>query len=542
MSESIMAPPRPVSPPQHVEPLPVPARRKSWSEQVLHTAPSIVVFTLLGGLMWTGHHTGWRLPKMSALLGGESAVADDWCSEHLVPESSCIECRLDLLPKPKPFGFCQEHGVAECVIHHPELAQLKGDVQLPKYDTAKAISVVSRPSNNSRNTLHVSRVQFASIESVTKAGIDVDVVQEHSMSDAIVANGELVFDPTRVAHLSTRAPGNVAVVFKTVGEQVRAGEVLAVVDATLVGQAKSQLLQAVVQLQLQKTNIERLRPLSNTGAVAQKTVLDAEAAFQEAQVALISAKQALQNLGFDLPEGVDTRSSQELAQDLRSLGVSESAVKAISLGKNSANLIPVRSPIDGILMESEVVAGEVVDTAKSLFTVVDPSRLWLMLNVRQEDAANVRPGLPVRFLSDNGGQEVNGQVDWVSPAVDQQTRTSQVRINVSNGSGKLRDKTFGTGRIVLREEPNAIVVPRESIQSTTDAHFVFVRDKNYFDESSPKFFHVRQVRLGAKDDQRVELLAGVLPGEVVATKGSAVLLAQLLRSNLGAGCGCHEEQ
>lgn len=542
MSESIMAPPRPVPPLQHVEPLAVPGRRKSWFRKLLHTAPSVVVFTLLGSLMWAGHHTGWKLPKMSALLGGEAAVADDWCSEHLVPESSCIECRLDLLPKPKPFGFCQEHGVAECVIHHPELAQIRGDVQLPKYDTAKAIAVVPRPSNNSRNTLHVSRVQFESIESVTKAGIDVDVVQEHSMSDAIVANGELVFDPTRVAHLSTRAPGNVAIVFKTVGEQVRTGDVLAVVDATLVGQTKSQLLQAVVQLQLQKTNIERLRPLSNTGAVAQKTVLDAEAAFQEAQVALVSAKQALQNLGFELPDGVDTRSSQELAHDLRSLGVSESAVKAISLGKNSANLIPVRSPIDGVLMESEVVAGEVVDTAKSLFTVVDPSRLWLMLNVRQEDAANIRPGLPVRFLSDNGGQEVNGQVDWISPAVDQETRTSQVRINVSNDSGKLRDKTFGTGRIVLREEPNAIVVPRESLQSTSDAHFVFVRDKNYFDENSPKFFHVRQVRLGAKDDQRVELLAGVLPGEVVATKGSAVLLAQLLRSNLGAGCGCHEDQ
>ena len=54
-------------------------------------------------------------------------------------------------------------------------------------------------------------------------------------------------------------------------------------------------------------------------------------------------------------------------------------------------------------------------------------------------------------------------------------------------------------------------------------------------------FHVRQVRIGAADDEAtVEILAGVLPGEVVATEGSNVLLAQLLRSNLGAGCGCHE--
>jgi cobalt-zinc-cadmium efflux system membrane fusion protein len=69
---------------------------------------------------------------------------------------------------------------------------------------------------------------------------------------------------------------------------------------------------------------------------------------------------------------------------------------------------------------------------------------------------------------------------------------------------------------------------------------VFIRDKNFMQKDSLKLFHVRQVRLGAGDDKHVELLAGALPGEVVATKGSPVLLAQLLRSNLGAGCGCHE--
>ena len=163
-----------------------------------------------------------------------------------------------------------------------------------------------------------------------------------------------------------------------------------------------------------------------------------------------------------------------------------------------------------------------------------------MLNVRQEDAKYVRRGQTVRFQADNGDRMVAGQIAWISPAVDEQTRTVQVRVAVANEDGALQDKTFGTGRIILREEPNAIVVPRDAVQSTPDASFVFVRDKNYFDEKSPKFFHVRQVRLGARDDQYVELLAGVLPGEVIASKGSNVLLAQLLRSNLGAGCGCHE--
>ena len=339
----------------------------------------------------------------------------------------------------------------------------------------------------------------------------------------------------------TRVHGSLAVVFKPVGDSVTDGDVLALVDAAQVGQAKSQLLQSVVQLQLRRTTIDRLRPAVTSGAVPQKSFTDAEAALQEAEVALISARQTLANLGFELPEGLEARAPQTLARDLQFLGVPTAAVDALPAGTQTANLISVRTPYAGVITTSQVVAGEVVDTSKLLFTVSDPTRMWLMLNVRQEDARHIRLGLPVRFRTDNRDQEVSGQVAWISPAIDEYSRTLQVRVTIDNDDGAFRDKTFGTGRIVLREEPHAIVVPRDAVQATSDASFVFVRDKNYFDESSPKFFHVRQVRLGAMDDQYVELLAGVLPGEVIATQGSNVLLSQLLRSNLGAGCGCHED-
>lgn len=540
MSTTVSAPARPLATPPHIETQPVTTPHRRWWMKALNALPNLVVFSLLGGVMYVGHHTGWKLPKMSELRGATTVTIDDWCTEHLVPESECIECRSDLLPRLKSFGFCREHGVTECVTCHPELAQIKGEQQFPKYDTVQAIALVSRPENNSRNTMHTSRVQFSSAESVAKAGIDVDVVQERPMSDAILANGELMFDPTRVGHLSARVPGTVAVVFKTVGDQVAAGEILALVDAAQVGQAKSQFLQAVVQLQLRKITVERLRPIANSGAVSQKSVIEAEAALQEAEVALLSAHQALVNLGFDTPEGLEAREPQTLADELRFLDIPTSVVASLPTGTKTANLIPIRAPYDGVLVASQVVMGEVVETFKPLFTVSDPTRMWLILSVRQEDAKYLRRGLPVRFRSDNGDQDVSGQVSWISPAVDEQTRTLQVRVVIANKDGSLRDKTFGTGRVVLREEPNAIVVPRDAVQSTPDASFVFIRDKNYFDKNSPKFFHVRQVRLGARDGQFVELLAGVLPGEVIASKGSNVLLAQLLRSSLGAGCGCHE--
>jgi cobalt-zinc-cadmium efflux system membrane fusion protein len=495
---------------------------------------------MLGGVMLLGHFTDWKMPKFSELVGAGTTAADDWCTSHLVPESFCIECAPNLLPKSESFGFCNLHGVAECVIDHPELAQTNTSPSLPKYDTAAAITLINRPANNSTNSLNTHRVQFTSHESVVKAGVGVDVVGEGQISDFVTANGELVFDPNRVASLSSKIPGTVTLVLKKIGDTVLSGEILALVDASQVGLLKSELLKNVSQLQLQKDNVERLTPLAVSRAISTRDLLEAKTAFQEAEVALLSTCQMLTNLGFEIPDDIETADSKTLAAQLRFLNIPEPLVEALPPGMKTANLIPIRSPFDGVLISSDIVVGNVVETSKPLFTVCDVSKIWIMLNVRQEDAKYVQTGLTVKFRSDDGDHNANGVIAWISPFVDQQTRMLKVRAEIDNPNGLLIDKTYGSGQIVIREEANAILVPKEAVQSTPDARFVFVRDKNYFDDKNPKFFHVRQVRVGAVNGKNVELLAGVLPGEVVATTGSNVLLAHLLRANLGAGC-CAED-
>jgi cobalt-zinc-cadmium efflux system membrane fusion protein len=81
-------------------------------------------------------------------------------------------------------------------------------------------------------------------------------------------------------------------------------------------------------------------------------------------------------------------------------------------------------------------------------------------------------------------------------------------------------------------------VPSEAVHWDGDCQIVFVRDKDFLREGAPKFFHIRKVRVGVKSSGWTEILVGLLPGEVIASKNSVVLEAQLLKSNLGAGCGC----
>lgn len=504
---------------------------------LIRAVPTALVLAVLGGLAYWGHHTGWTVPSFAALTGGESKEKDDWCGEHGVPESRCVECNADLLPRGKDYGWCRKHGVPNCPFEHPEVAQLK---QLPKINQAdrdraqRALAFLPRPENNSKCKLYHRRIQFASKEAVEKAGIDVVPVWESPVVEAVAANGEITYNQTCIARLSARVPGTVWWVPKQVGDQVRRGDVLALVDAAEVGKAKAEFLQAVTQFRLRTKTYESLRSLST--AVAAQRVREAETALNEAQIRLLGAQQALVNLGLPVDaDDMQKLSEKEIAAHVRFLGMPDAIREKLDPKTTTANLLPVKAPLDGVVVAREVVAGEVVDSAKVLFVVADPRQMWLTLNLRQEDTKKLAIGQPVRFRTDGTAEQVQGTVAWISTNADEKTRTVKVRANLANPEGRLRASTFGLGQIVLREEKSAITVPNEAVHWEGDCFVVFVRDKHFLEKDAPKVFHVRTVRIGTKDAQNTEIIAGVLPGELVATKGGGTLRAELLKNNLGEG-------
>jgi cobalt-zinc-cadmium efflux system membrane fusion protein len=502
------------------------------------------VLLSLGGIAAWGHYSDWQLPKFSALIGGSAPDAQQWCDEHNVPEVDCIECNVALLPPGKEFGWCKVHGVAECPLEHPEVAQLKQPPEASAADKARAeraLKVMPRAENSSRCTLHHHRIQFASAAAADKAGVDIAIVQRQPIVEAVTANGEIVYDQTRAAHLSPRVPGTVWRVERTVGEAVRKGDLLALVEAAEVGRAKGEFLQALAQSRLKAKNAERIKPLSASGSVPERAWREAETALQESQIRLMSAQQTLVNLGMPAEwQAWKDLSTEEIAQRIQFLGLPREIVEPLDPAATTSNLIGIKSPLDGVVVERNAVAGEVVDNARTLFVVADTSRMWLTLDVRQEDTRLLSLGQKVRFCESGSSEceEVLGQVVWISTAADAHTRTVKIRADLPNSEGRLRANTFGTGRIVLRDEPEAIVVPSDAVHWEGCCNVVFVRDKNYLDPASPKFYRIRKVRLGVKEGGVTEIIAGLAQGEVIADKGSNVLAAQLLKSKLGEGCSC----
>ena len=353
-------------------------------------------------------------------------------------------------------------------------------------------------------------------------------------------------------------PGAVWRVCKKVGDRVQTGDVLALIDGAEIGKAKSEFMQALSRLRLSESHLTRLKPLATDGVVPARQYREAEATMQDAEIRLLASQQALANLGLPvksfapspptpLPrsegEGrtrtdFDDATTDEIAERIQFLGLPEEITATLDPSVSTTNLYPIRASLDGVVVDCRVVAGEVIETSTQAFAIADTSRMWLTIDVRQDDARYVKTGEKVLFEPRESGRqaELAGEVTWISTAADERTRTVKVRVELPNDDGQLRANTFGTARIVLREEPRAVVIPSEAVHWDGACHVVFVRDKRFFEDKAPKYFHVRSVRLGEKSGDTTEIIVGLLPGEVIASKNSVVLEAQLLKSNLGAGC------
>jgi cobalt-zinc-cadmium efflux system membrane fusion protein len=530
-------------------PQPVPA--VGWTAGVARLGsralPQILVLLALGGLAYWGHETEWRLPRFASLAGGASADDDDWCAEHGVPESICVECNPKLMPRPVSYGWCKVHGVHECPLEHPEVSQLNHLPTITPGDLVRAQQAMAfaiRPANSSKCKMHLRRVQFASDEAVARAGVEVSAAWVQPVVEAVTAPGEINYDPTRVASLAPPVAGRVSKVLADVGQHVKKGDVLALVDAVEVGRAKAELLKAIALLDMRSKTLARLDQLVRTGGISEAQYARAEADAGEARLLVVSAQQALINLG--LPVAVDTLKGlapEELSRRIQFLGLPETIARSLDPQTTTANLVPVTAPLDGTVVSRKAVAGEQADPAHSLFVVADVQQVWLTLQVRQEDAKLLHArdartgafGQTVRFLPGGSDREIVAEVTWIGTAIDEKTRTVPVRAVVANADRHLRAGAFGTGRIILREEANAVVVPSEAVQWEGDCHVVFVRDKDYEKRGAFKVFHTRTVRPGALEGGLVEIIAGVLPGEVIVTRGSGVLRSELLKNNLGEG-------
>jgi len=236
-----------------------------------------------------------------------------------------------------------------------------------------------------------------------------------------------------------------------------------------------------------------------------------DAAAQSAETALAGAEHAYERASRLSAAGVIPR--KEVDQAATDLAQARAAATAARIARERATLI---SPIDGVVTKMTAVLGAPADAAQPVVEVADPSRLDVAFTVSPADAARIVVGAPVTLTAgatSNGEQLGAGTVRDVGAAVDSSTRGVAVRVEVGHRARTLRIGETVFGAVSTGVHPHAITVPAEALVPEGEGYRVFVVD-------SAGVAHARDVRVGARGDSVVEIVAGLKAGERVVTIGA----------------------
>lgn len=351
-------------------------------------------------------------------------------------------------------------------------------------------------------------------EQIEAAKIVVEPVAAGTLARRLVVPGLVTPDSDRVARVAAKVIGTVAEMRKRLGDTVEKGEIVATLDSREVADAKSEYFAATVNLDLQKTLFEREQQLWDKRISAEQQYLRARNTFTEAQLRVELASQKLQALG--LTEG------EIAALDRRTSAVrTASASAAAPVSTSGMQRYALRAPLAGRVVERKVDLGAPVGgegQEKELYVIADLSSVWIELSVPTGDLPTIREGQEVAISSGSGAPS-KGRIVFVSPILNQETRSARVIASVENKDLAWRPGSYVTAQVTVAEETVDLRLPRAALQTIAGEQVVFVRNDAGFEK--------REVALGKTDDASAEVVFGLDPGDRVAVANSFLLKAEL---------------
>ncbi|MBI2401857.1 MAG: efflux RND transporter periplasmic adaptor subunit, partial [Gemmatimonadetes bacterium] len=185
------------------------------------------------------------------------------------------------------------------------------------------------------------------------------------------------------------------------------------------------------------------------------------------------------------------------------------------------------SPVDGIVVEKNVLQGQQVMPGMRLYRVADLSSVWAEGDVFEQDLQFVRVGSQAHIeVAAYPGQHLMGRVSFVYPTVDQASRTNRVRVTVPNPGLRLKPGMYTTIYFDV-ERPDVIAVPAQAVVVTGQRNLVFVRD-------AEGVLNPVDVVLGVRAGDRVQILSGLVEGQTVVAAANFLVDAESRLATTGS--------
>lgn len=344
--------------------------------------------------------------------------------------------------------------------------------------------------------VHLSEQQIAAAAIAVAPATGGELVKSLAVPGTIAANAD------RLAHVASKVPGTLKEIRKQLGDTIRSGEVVALVESREIAEAKSEFLAAIRAEQLARTVFQREKGLWEKRISAQQDFLEAQNAAEEAQIRLDLARQKLVALGL---------------QDSEIGGLPKQPPADLRIQE-------VRAQIGGKVIDRAAALGEFIEANADILIVADLSNLWIEMTVSPADVPFIRQDQTVAVTS-AAGATGEAQIMFVSPVVNPDTRSVRVVAAMPNREQRWRPGDFVTARIRTEAQPVDLIVPRQAVQTMGGESIVFVRTDEGFEK--------REIVLGRGDEDTVEVVFGLDPGEIIAVANTFVLKAELGKSEAG---------
>ena len=344
-----------------------------------------------------------------------------------------------------------------------------------------------------------------SAEAIEAAGIKVEELAAQEISEQLIVTATIRPNQDRITHVAPRVPGRIVKVHVNLGDRVKAGQALAVLDSLDVGEAHSSYLQAKTQLAVAKADFERAEKLHGDQIIAQKDHLRAHAEYEKAKASFAAAGDKLRMLGVGTTPADDGR---------------------------AVSTFPLTTPFAGTVIEKHAILGELAQPDKLIFTVADLSTLWIEANLFEKDLGRVKTGAEAVVTVDAyPGESFQGKLTYIAAVVDKESRTVQARVEVANPGRRLKPEMFATasihtnGTFGVAGKAKALLLPQEAVVLMQGQPTAFVEEHGGFEP--------RAVELGEKLRDRVVIKNGLQAGERVVIAGTYALKARVLKSQIG---------
>lgn len=193
----------------------------------------------------------------------------------------------------------------------------------------------------------------------------------------------------------------------------------------------------------------------------------------------------------------------------------------------SLTVYELRAPISGTVIDRQVALGEYASEQKPAFIVADVSTIWVDLSVYRRDLPRVRVGDKLLIDVGDRGKPIEAEVSYISPVGSSDTQTALARAVIRNEGMRLRTGLFVSARLILSAKRVPVAVKTAAIQTIDNRTVVFVRKGDRFE--------VRDVSLGERDSEHVEVVSGIVDGDKYAAGNSFVVKAEIAK-----GTATHE--